>query len=206
MNKSFHIVIFLIVLVFCGCNSSSESGNKEDIYKGIPSSAYTVAENDSFIVFLNDEAIEDSIEGLPSIKQVSLWVCDKNRKEGKKILFSHPNTNMAFLNMEHSVSIPLDSIPTITKVTILSWPNEPMKLLAEGCSDYRNVESFIINEDSDNAICLPTNRGLIGISEEDGLLIMQSYDYYEEGGRYNIIEAFDVKGIRVSSMNARIRN
>lgn len=206
MTKSFHIVVFLIVLVFCGCNSSSESSNKEDIYKGIPSSAYAVAENDSFIVFLNDEAIRDSIDGLPSIKQVSLWVYDKNRKEGKKILFSHPNTNMAFLNMEHSVSIPLDSIPTITKVTILSWPNEPMKLLAEGCSDYRNVESFIINEDSDNAICLPTNRGLIGISEEDGLLIMQSYDYYEDGGRYNIIEAFDVKGIRVSSMNVKTKN
>ena len=206
MNKSFHIVIFLIVLVFCGCNSSSESSNKEDIYKGITSSAYVVAENDSFIVFLNDEAIEDSIEGLPSIKQVSLWVYDKNRKEGKKILFSHPNTKMAFLNMEHSVSIPLDSIPTITKVTILSWPNEPMKLLAEGCSDYRNVESFIINEDSDSAICLPTSRGLIGVSEEDGLLIMQSYDYYEDGERYNIIEAFDVKGLRVSSMNAKTRN
>lgn len=206
MNKSFHIVIFLIVLVFCGCNSSSESGNKEDIYKGIPSSAYAVAENDSFIVFLNDEAIEDSIEGLPSIKQVSLWVYDKNRKEGKKILLSHPNTNMAFLNMEHSVCIPLDSIPTVTKAIILSWPNEPLKLLVEGCSDYRNVKSFIISEDSANAICLPTNRGLIGISEEDGLLIMQSYDYYEDGGRYNIIEAFDVKGIRVSSMNAKTKN
>ena len=206
MNKSFHIVIFLIVLVFCGCNSSSESSNKEDIYKGIPSAAYAVAENDSVIVFINDEAIADSIEGLPSIKQVSLWVYDKNRKEGKKILLSHPNTNMAFLNMEHSVCIPLDSIPTITEVSILSWPNEPLKLLVEGCSDYRNVESFIINEDSANAICLPTNRGLIGISEEDGLLIMQSYDYYKDGGRYNIIEAFDVKGIRVSSMNAKTRN
>lgn len=206
MTKSFHIVIFLIVLVFCGCNSSSESGNKEDIYKGIPSSAYAVAENDSFIVFLNDEAIEDSIEGLPSIKQVSLWVYDKNRKEGKKILLSHPNTNMAFLNMERSVSIPLDSIPTITKVTILSWPNEPLKLLAEGCSDYRNVESFIINEGSDSAICLPTNRGLVGMSEEDYLLIMQSYEYYEDGGRYNVIEAFDEEGHLISSMKAKIRN
>ena len=206
MTKSFHIVIFLIVLVFCGCNSSSESGNKEDIYKGIPSSAYAVAENDSVIVFINDEAIADSIEGLPSIKQVSLWVYDKNRKEGKKILLSHPNTNMTFLNMERSVSIPLDSIPTITKVSILSWPNEPLKLLVEGCSDYRNIESFIINASSGSAICLPTNKGLIGISEEDGLLIMQSYDYYEDGERYNIIEAFDVKGIRVSSMNAKTRN
>ena len=176
------------------------------MYKGIPSTAYTIAENDSVIVFLNDEAIEDSIDGLPPLKQVSLWSYHKNKKEGRKILLSHPHTNMAFLNMEHSVSIPLDSIPTITKVTILSWPNEPLKLLVEGCSDYRNVESFIINEDSDSAICLPTSRGLIGVSEEDGLLIMQSYDYYEDGGRYNIIEAFDVKGIRVSSMNEKKRN
>ena len=207
MNKSFHIVIFLIVLVFWGCNSSSVSeDNKGVMYKDIPSTAYSVAENDSFIVFLNDEAIEDSIEGLPSIKQVSLWVYDKNRKEGKKILLSHPHTNMTFLNMEHSVCVPLDSIPTVTKVIILSWPNEPLKLLVEGCSDYRNVKSFIISEDSANAIYLPTNRGLIGISEEDGLLIMQSYDYYEYGGRYNIIEAFDVKGLRVSSMNVKTRN
>lgn len=207
MNKSFHIVIILIVLVFCGCNSSSVSeDNKGVMYKDIPSTAYSVAENDSVIVFLNDEAIADSIEGLPSIKQVSLWVYDINRKEGTKILLSHPQTNMTFLNMERSVSIPLDSIPTITKVIILSWPDEPLKLLVEGCSDYRNVKSFIISEDSANAICLPTNRGLIGISEEDGLLIMQSYDYYEDGGRYNIIEAFDVKGIRVSSMNAKTRN
>ena len=176
------------------------------MYKGIPSTAYTIAENDSVIVFLNDEAIEDSIDGLPPLKQVSLWSYHKNKKEGRKILLSHPHTKMAFLNMEHSVSIPLDSIPTITKVTILSWPNEPLKLLAEGCSDYRNVESFIINEGSDSTICLPTNRGIVGVSEEDGLLIMQSYDYYEDGGRYNIIEAFDVKGIRVSSMNAKTRN
>ena len=207
MTKSFHIVVFLIVLVFCGCNSSSVSeDNKGVMYKDIPSTAYSVAENDSVIVFLNEECIEDSMEGLSPIKQVSLWMYNRNKIEGRRILLSHPNTNMAFLNMEHSVCVPLDSIPTVTKVIILSWPNEPLKLLVEGCSDYRNVESFIINEGSDSTICLPTNRGLIGVSEEDGLLIMQSYDYYEEGGRYNIIEAFDVKGIRVSSMNAKTRN
>ena len=207
MNKSFHIVIILIVLVFCGCNSSSVSeDNKGVMYKDIPSTAYSVAENDSVIVFLNEECIEDSMEGLSPLKQVSLWMYNRNKIEGRRILLSHPNTNMAFLNMEHSVCVPLDSIPTVTKVIILSWPNEPLKLLVEGCSDYRNVKSFIISEDSDNAICLPTNRGLVGISEEDGLLIMQSYDYYEDGGRYNIIEAFDVKGIRVSSMNAKTRN
>ena len=32
---------------------------------------------------------------------------------------------------------------------------------------------------------------------------MQSYEYYEDGGRYNIIEAFDVSGNRVSSMSVK---
>ena len=198
-------LLTLIILCAWGCQESKHQ-ERTIHYNGVPSSAIVIAENEEWTILLNDEAVEDSIEGLPSIKQVSLWVYDKNRKEGKKILLSHPNTNMAFLNMEHSVCIPLDSIPIITKVIILSWPNEPLKLLVEGCSDYRNVKSFIISEDSANAICLPTNRGLVGISEEDGLLIMQSYDYYEDGGRYNIIEAFDVKGIRVSSMNVKTKN
>jgi hypothetical protein len=99
----------------------------------------------------------------------------------------------------------LDSIPIISKATILSWIGEPLKILTEGCSDYRNVLSFIINSNSDKAICLPTNRGLIGVSEEDGLLIMQSYAYYEEGGRFNVIEAFDKKGKRIASMDARVQ-
>jgi hypothetical protein len=76
------------------------------MYKDIPSTAYRVAENDSVIVFINGEAIGDSIEGLPSVKQVSLWMYNRNKKEGRRILLSHPQTNMAILNMEHSVSIP----------------------------------------------------------------------------------------------------
>jgi hypothetical protein len=34
---------------------------------------------------------------------------------------------------------------------------------------------------------------------------MQSYAYYEDGGRYNIIEAFDQQGNRITSMDAKIQ-
>lgn len=184
-----------------GCGHSE---TRESEYSGIPSTAQAVAENEYYVVFLNDEAIGDSIEGLGAIKQVSLWTFDKDKKSAKKILLSHLNADGSRSSMEHSVIIPLDSIPTISEVTILSWRSEPLKLLAEGCSDYRNVESFIIDINSDQAICLPTNRGLIGISEEECLLIMQSYAYYEEGGRYNVIEAFDERGNRIASMDAKM--
>lgn len=206
MNKSISILV-LITAVICACSPAKEKkeslNSRENVYKGIPSTAYAVGENDSFIVFFNEEAIGDSIEGLPPIKQVSLWSYNKNRKEGRNILLSHPNATGNWFSIKQAVSIPLDSIPTITKVTILSWPNEHLKLLVEGSLDYRNVESFIICEDSVKAICLPSNRGLIGVSEEESFLIMQSYNYYNDGGRYNIIEAFDVNGNKVSSMNLK---
>ena len=122
------------------------------------------------------------------------------------LMLSHPHANGSWFTMEHAVKIPLDSIPTISKVTVLSWKGESLKLLVEGCSDYRNVQSFIIDAESDQAICLPTNRGLIGVSEEDGLLIMQSYAYYEDGGRYNKIQAFNLIGKRIASMEARVKD
>ena len=177
----------------------------ENDYCGIPTTAQSVAENEEYVIFLNDEAIGDSIEGVGSIKQVSLWTYQKNKKSAKKILLSHPHADRSWFTMEHSVTIPLDSIPTISEVTILSWRSEPLKLLVEGCSDYRNVESFIIDINSDQAICLPTNRGLIDISEEESLLIMQSYAYYEGGGRHNIIEAYDQQGNRIASMEVKVQ-
>ena len=184
-----------------GCGHSERD---ESEYSGIPSTAQAVAENEEYAIFLNDEDRGDSIEGLVSIKQVSLWTYDKDKIAAKKILLTHPDAERNWFGADSSVSIPLDSITTISRITILSWRDEPLRLLVEGCSDYRNVESFIIDINSDQAICLPTNRGLIGISEEEGLLIMQSYAYYEDCGRYNIIEAYDQQGNRITSMDVKI--
>ena len=190
-----------------GCNNGRNVPALNDVvFDSIPSNAYFVAENEEWKIFLNDEATGDSIEGVGAVKQVSLWTYNKSKKSVKMLMMSHPHANGSWFTMEHAVKIPLDSIPTISKVTVLSWKGESLKLLVEGCSDYRNVQSFIIDAESDQAICLPTNRGLIGVSEEDGLLIMQSYAYYEDGGRYNKIQAFNLIGKRIASMEARVKD
>ena len=124
MRHLLYIIMCAGLMMGCG---NSERGESE--YRGIPSTAKTVAENEGYVVFLNDEAIRDSIEGLESIKQVSLWSFDKDKRLANKILLSHPQADGSWFSMEHSVSIPLDSIPTISKVTILSWKGEPLRLL-----------------------------------------------------------------------------
>lgn len=203
-----HLLYIICAIVLGGCNNGRNVPALNDVvFDSIPSNAYFVAENEEWKIFLNDEATGDSIEGVGAVKQMSLWAYNKSKKSVKKLMMSHPHANGSWFTMEHAVKIPLDSIPTITKVIILSWEGEPLKLFAEGTSDFRNILSFIIDTNSDKAICLPTNRGLIGVSEEDALLIMQSYAYYEDGGRFNVIEAFDaVYGNRISTMEARVRN
>ena len=202
-----HLLYIICAIVLGGCNNGRNVPALNDvIFDSIPSNAYFVAENEEWKIFLNDEATGDSIEGVGAVKQVSLWTYNKSKKSVKMLMMSHPHANGSWFTMEHAVKIPLDSIPTISKVTVLSWKGESLKLLVEGCSDYRNVPSFIIDAESDQAICLPTNRGLIGVSEEDGLLIMQSYAYYEDGGRYNKIQAFNLIGKRIASMEARVKD
>lgn len=202
-----HLLYIICAIVLGGCNNGRNVPALNDVvFDSIPSNAYFVAENEEWKIFLNDEATGDSIEGVGAVKQVSLWTYNKSKKSVKMLMMSHPHANGSWFTMEHAVKIPLDSIPTISKVTVLSWKGESLKLLVEGCSDYRNVQSFIIYAESDQAICLPTNRGLIGVSEEDGLLIMQSYAYYEDGGRYNKIQAFNFIGKRIASMEARVKD
>ena len=202
-----HLLYIICAIVLGGCNNGRNVPALNDVvFDSIPSNAYFVAENEEWKIFLNDEATGDSIEGVGAVKQVSLWTYNKSKKSVKMLMMSHPHANGSWFTMEHAVKIPLDSIPTISKVTVLSWKGESLKLLVEGCSDYRNVQSFIIDAESDQAICLPTNRGLIGVSEEDGLLIMQSYAYYEDGGRYNKIQAFNLIGKRLASMEARVKD
>ena len=81
---------------------------------------------------------------------------------------------------------------------------KPLTLLLESKPDLRNVISCIWKEGADSLITLPTNAGFIGISEEEGLLIMQSYEYYRQGGRYNRIEAFDLDGHLLGSISPKL--
>lgn len=169
------------------------------LHTDIPKSAYVAAENENVVVFLNHD--DDS-----EIPQVSLWLRYKKNHKEKKLLLTHPHAKRDWQTYEGIVRIPVDSIATISKVTIISCGDEPIMLLVEGCPDYRNVESFIVSETSRDAICLPTANGLLGITEEESLLIMESYEYYEEGGRYSKIDAFDRDGNLISSMSPKLNH
>ena len=200
----FSVCAILVLTMLLGCNCTTQNKFKEG-YDGIPFTAKLVAEDSHYAVFANVEGYEDRTRYAPHdppLEQVSLWAYDKRDYKAERMMLSHLNTQGDRYNTTESFRMPADSIETIHKVVIISFPEEPLTVLVEACTDYRNRHSFILTLGDDEAICLPTNRGFIGFSEEDDFLIMQSYEYYDCGGRYNRIEAFDWKGKRICSMDA----
>lgn len=200
------ICAVLLSVILAGCNGlKNEEGKPEESYDGIPSTAKLMAEDSHYAVFTNVEAYGEQIaDDWLALEQVSLWAYDKQEQKAEKMMLSHLNTRGDRYDATESFSMPADSILTIQSVHIISFPNEPLTVLVEECSDYRNVNSFIVEQGKAEAICLPTSQGFVGFSAEEHLLIMQSYDYYRCGGRYDRIEAFDRTGKRICSMDAKL--
>ena len=195
-NKTIWIVTISILAILTSCNEPK---------KGIPSTAKLVAEDSHYAVFTNAEAYDDCIIGdMPPIQQVSLWAYDKRQQKAEMMLLTHIDTNGSRYNTDESFTMPADTIPTIQRVTIISYPNENLKLLVEGCRDYRNVESFIVELGKKEAIYLPSNQGFVGFTEEEKLLIMQSYAYYPCGGRYNTLLIYSDEGDLICSMDVKL--
>ena len=63
--------------------------------------------------------------------------------------------------------------------------------------------SFIVNTEAKKSILLPSNRGCIGFTSEEGLLICLSFKHYTNGelGRYSVVSVYDEKGNLVKEMS-----
>lgn len=152
----------------------------------LPSTARVAAESTNLIVFANVDSTCNEMD------VVTLWTY--RPKEGKllKLLTTNPNSDYECLGYGDKAQrgSPM-SIPTVRVVYINAEEN---KILVEG-NDDRNCYSYIITlTDGLPTIQLPCNAGVMGMSSEEELPIAQSYIYYKNGGRYNIISVFDWNG------------
>ena len=159
---------------------------------GCQSSEIVMAENHGYKI----TAIE---------KDGSMLLRSVNKKTGQKqdLLKTDPDSRMfASLDYENISQVHKDSLLSIDKVTILWSQGDTLYLAIEDCADAsnQNTHTFIFNDKSDSLIHLPTNAGLLGLTTEQGYLVMQSYDYYDQGGRFNVIDVYDYSGVNISSL------
>ena len=159
---------------------------------GCQSSEIVMAENHGYKI----TAIE---------KDGSMLLRSINKKTGQKqdLLKTDPDSRMfASLDYGNISQVHKDSLLSIDKVTILWSQGDTLYLALEDCADAsnQNTHTFIFNDKSDSLIHLPTNAGLLGLTTEQGYLVMQSYDYYDQGGRFNVIDVYDYSGVNISSL------
>ena len=160
-------------------------------YPGVPKDSVLQDEAYGVKIFLH---VDDST---CRPRKVSVWSYDQESKEAKRIVSSTGEDIAVWCKSDTVKSYwPKDSIASIYQAKIISWPDKPLRIVVDGCPDRRNVWSYIVAEDLDEAILLPTNAGFLGHALEEDLLIAQSYEYYdyETGGRYNVIKVFNNQG------------
>ena len=104
---------------------------------------------------------------------------------------------------ERSVMVHKDSITTITRVHVLSYPDEPLVLLLQDASTTSVCDSYIQKEGSDSLILLPSCGDFLGVSCDDGLIIMDSY-FYDDNGRHGIVQGYTFDGEKVCEMKTKI--
>lgn len=104
---------------------------------------------------------------------------------------------------ERSVLVHKDSVKTITRVHVLSYPDEPLVLLLQDASTTSVCDSYIQKEGSDSLILLPSCGDFLGVSYDDGLIIMDSY-YYDDKGRHGVVQGYTFDGEKVCEMKTKI--
>ena len=107
------------------------------------------------------------------------------------------------VNEEVSVKVHKDSLKTITGVHILSYPGEPLVRLLHDVSNTSVCYSYIEKEGSDSLILLPSCGEFLGVSHDDGLIIMDSY-FYDDNGRHGVVQGYTFDGEKVCEMKTKI--
>lgn len=107
------------------------------------------------------------------------------------------------VNEEVSVKVHKDSVTTITSVHVLSYPDEPLVRLLQDVSNRSVCYSYIEKEGSDSLILLPSCGEFLGVSHDDGLIIMDSY-FYDDNGRHGIVQGYTFDGEKVCEMKTKI--
>lgn len=108
------------------------------------------------------------------------------------------------IDKERAVMVHKDSVTTITLVHVLSYPDEPLVRLLQDVSNKSVCYSYIEKEGSDSLILLPSCGEFLGVSYDDGLIIMDSY-YYDDKGRYGIVQGYTFDGEKVCEMKTKIK-
>lgn len=186
-TDSINIITDSINTIADSINSNTENSNK------LPKGAQRMDHHDQYAIYVNKEGIYDDV-----MKYYiwSVWLVDENIDTVCKLCTTNPAADGQWERMQHAnsdaVDVPIDMIATAD--TAFFFPGDVTKVVIEGCPDCRNIWTYIIDSHTLNAKQFPSTEGTVSCDWEAKEIVLSSYGYYEEGGRYNYMSAYDAYG------------
>lgn len=135
----------------------------------------------------------------------SVWLADERAGALYKICLTNPTAAPQWGQMSgenaDAADVPIHLIATASKAYLA--PGDPTKVIVEGCPDARNIWTYIIDTKTGTAKQFPSTEGVQELNWDRGEIILASYGYYPQGGRYTCTKAYspDGKFLRVTSEN-----
>ena len=146
-----------------------------------------------YVVYVNveQEPSEDDLEGTYSV-----WWADERSGTAIKVLTTNPTADGNWDKMSgdnhDAVEVPMHLIATASKAYLA--PGDVSKIIVEGCPDARNIWTYIIDTRTNTAMQLLSTEGVQELDWDNKEIIVASYGYYPEGGRYTYSEAYSLDG------------
>lgn len=193
------LTVFIILLSVAPQTSVAEGLSRRQLdslmyANGIPVTAVVADECYDGLLIMNVDGYDSENE----LDIVTLWLWESKSRKARKLLTTH------FGDFSHIIASEAKEVPKAAVYTIhtAKFVGDG-KILVEGVPDARNVYTYIMDITTGKTLLLPTNAGFLGFTSEEGLMVCQSYAYYEGGGRYTVLKVIDYDGRAVRTFSLK---
>ena len=164
-----------------------------------PASAKLAAENNTYKIYINEERPSADEFSLPVS---SLWVSEKATGREWKLLTTNPQAETS--NYDYKSFSPISAVDIASAEYVLFFPYNDSKVIVSGkYPSFTFVSTFLIDLKSGEAMGLPVSGGVVGFTGEKGFAIGETWDYYDEGGRYDVLKIFDDEGKHIATFSLK---
>ena len=151
-----------------------------------------------------DAILLRSVNGRDGVYVVTIWKYYKKQNDIQEIVTAHPMADLLWYNPDkkHGVTLGLDSVFVASEAMLI--PLNPDLIVVNGKIDKMEATyTFLVDKDAGKAILLPSNRGCVGFTSEEGLPICLSFRHHANGepGRFSVVSVYDEKGNLVKEMS-----
>jgi len=187
-----NLLLLFLLLVVAVSNAQNYFDQEVMDISEMPSAAERVDSYFQYAVYIYHEG-ESGDELNPYV--TSVWLADERWGNVRRVCITNPKAEGQWQRMAGSndaVAVPLDMIAVAEQAYL--FPGDVSKVVVEGCPDGRNIWTYIIDPFNHTAMQFPTTEGVFEKNWEDKEIVLSSYGYYEEGGRYTFKRAYNADG------------